>query len=648
MGAMAATHEAPLTADRARPSGSGIVIASDRTANRQAARRHTARVRVLKIALPLTSFLLLAVFAAPVVKTFGLGAAMPDIAMPQILPESLKMENPHYEGFNADGGRYWVKADYAQQDLKSLSVIRLTRISGELVDAEKKTTRLAAKRGAFNNKSSVLELFDDIAVDGDDGLKARLTRATIKTKEGLITSDAPVSVAMTAGTITAKQMSIQQKSKEFAFVDNVRTHLNAKSQADAASAQQTAPQAAEQTDAKPSFAFGDAGKPIDIASNRLDVNDKTKLAIFTADVTAIQGTSSLTTPELSVTYEGEAVKTDAKAATQSGKVKRIVAKGPVVLTDAEQRRVTSQSADFDPLAETALLEGDVVMTEGTDKRVTGDRALFDQKTGTLEMTGPVVLTQGDNVLKGRRLTFNRTTSRMQLTGEGAGSAGRITAHFKQNGDKTSTAGSDAEAPTKGISFGATFRTDPGAPVDIEADRLDVDDAAKRAVFAGGVRAKQGDFIINAAELTAAYAGSATLAGTAQPSNAQPSARLTRIEARKKVLITSKDGQSATGDWADFDTKANIATLGGNVVLTQGKNVVRGTKLVIDMNTGQSTIKTEATDTPGGSMISSSAGDGDGKITKSSRPSAIFYPNDFKNQANKTKQAVDGWQTRSAP
>ena len=69
--------------------------------------------------------------------------------------------------------------------------------------------------------------------------------------------------------------------------------------------------------------------------------------------------------------------------------------------------------------------------------------------------------------------------------------------------------------------------------------------------------------------------------------------MTRIKAKTKVQITSKDDQSATGDWADFDPKANMATLGGNVVLKQGKNVVRGTKLVIDMTTGESVIKTEA-------------------------------------------------------
>ena len=61
----------------------------------------------------------------------GFGPAIPDLKMPQIVADNLKMQNPHYEGFNADGGHYWVKAQTAQQDLKSLSDIRLDGITGE-------------------------------------------------------------------------------------------------------------------------------------------------------------------------------------------------------------------------------------------------------------------------------------------------------------------------------------------------------------------------------------------------------------------------------------------------------------------------------------------------------------------------------------
>ncbi len=75
-----------------------------------------------------------------------------------------------------------------------------------------------------------------------------------------------------------------------------------------------------------------------------------------------------------------------------------------------------------------------------------------------------------------------------------------------------------------------------------------------------------------------------------------------------MIVTSKNGQDATGDWADFDVKANKVTLGGDVVLTQDKNVVRGTRLVIDMTTGQSMIHND----PGAAWTAKAAPEGDNK------------------------------------
>ena len=60
------------------------------------------------------------------------------------------------------------------------------------------------------------------------------------------------------------------------------------------------------------------------------------------------------------------------------------------------------------------------------------------------------------------------------------------------------------------------------------------------------------------------------------------------------------------------------------MLTQGKNIVHGTKLVIDMNTGEATIKMEPTATSG-ALMTSREGDGNGEVFKAERPSAVFYP-----------------------
>jgi lipopolysaccharide transport protein LptA len=458
----------------------------------------------------------------------------------------------------------------------------------------------------------------------------------VQTKEGLITSDAPVKVAMEAGSITANHMTVRQKTKEYTFTDEVRTILQPKKSSPAAGA-------ATPT-AKGPLSFGASEDPITVTANRLDINDVAKTALFSGTVVAEQAGNRMTSPELEVAYEGAATpgSTTGTTASAGTKLKRIYAKSSVELRQATGETATSRTAEFDPVKQLAILEGDVVMVQGADKRATGDRAEFDRQSNTVILTGPVTLTQGQNALRGGRLVFNQQTNQMQLTTPGA--SGRVFARFQQQPEtKAADATEGAAATQKGIPFAATFKMSPGAPVSVEAATLDVDDAAKQAVFRGKVRAVQGDFVIQSAEMTAAYSGSAGFAGG--ETGKQGAAQLSTMKARNSVQITSNDGQKATGDWADFDSRANTATLGGDVVLTQGKNIVRGTKLVIDMTTGQSVLNTEPTAGGSGAKISSSGADGQGPITNSQRPSAVFYPGEMKvQQQEKTsspKTAVGG-------
>jgi lipopolysaccharide export system protein LptA len=67
----------------------------------------------------------------------------------------------------------------------------------------------------------------------------------------------------------------------------------------------------------------------------------------------------------------------------------------------------------------------------------------------------------------------------------------------------------------------------------------------------------------------------------------------RLEARGNVVVTQKD-QVVTGETAVFDTKTNQVTmLGAPVVLTQGKNVLRGDRLLVDMTTGVSRVESDS-------------------------------------------------------
>jgi lipopolysaccharide transport protein LptA/LPS export ABC transporter protein LptC len=607
------THLEP---DRGLAFGTPI----DRVRSFARARRHTRAVRVFRRLLPAFAVLVVVGYVGIVLKTIGWVSGLPQIEISQIIPENLTMHNPRYEGFNDDGGAYVVTAKTAVQDLTDLSRVTLNDIVGDLEDANKAKTNLKAAHGLYNSKTNELELFDGIDIVSESGLHVRLSRASVHTKENVVVSKEPVVVEMPGGTVRSNELTLHNKTRKVTFLNNVTAHLVPAAQPKAATVKPAAAAGAPLISA--------ANGPIDITSDRLEIDDARRIATFAGAVRAVQGDAVLETTALEVHYEnGSAKGTIANAA--GAKIRRIAAPSPVVLTRAPQDRVTSDRLDFDALNEVAVLSSDVVMTSGADRRVTSDEATIDQRADTVLLTGNVVAVQGRNQLTGGRLYVEQATGRTQLSNPaapGASEPGRISTRFYRNVIESQQPQKQGAGAAGAAAPAVVFKTDPNAPIDVEADRLDVDDRAKLAVFKGNVHAAQGDFVVRTAELSARYTGQAGLAAQINANTAKQPAQLTRIEARGKVIVTSKDGQNATGDWADFDVKANQVTLGGDVVLTQDNNVVRGTRLVIDMTTGQSVIHND----PGEPWTAEAApaGDKKGYVVQgpsAGRPSAIFYP-----------------------
>jgi lipopolysaccharide export system protein LptA len=156
------------------------------------------------------------------------------------------------------------------------------------------------------------------------------------------------------------------------------------------------------------------------------------------------------------------------------------------------------------------------------------------------------------------------------------------------------------------------------PIDIESDVLTVYDAKKYATFKGNVKAVQGTTTLRAAELDVHYIGGANkltgqggepvpvatqpAAGGANGGGDSTQARINKIEARGNVVIISEDDQTTTSDWALYDVPSQLVTVGGNVVLSQGQNVLKGDRLVIDLKTGESRFENTGNAATGGGRI----------------------------------------------
>lgn len=114
-----------------------------------------------------------------------------------------------------------------------------------------------------------------------------------------------------------------------------------------------------------------------------------------------------------------------------------------------------------------------------------------------------------------------------------------------------------------------------APVDFAAGSMELQDRADRVVLAGGVTATQAGLTLKANRVTAAYASNGGV-------------DVSRLDATGGVTIT-KDDLRATSSSAIYDLDSSLITLVGNVNLVQAGNRLSGGRLVIDLNSGRSTI-----------------------------------------------------------
>jgi len=120
--------------------------------------------------------------------------------------------------------------------------------------------------------------------------------------------------------------------------------------------------------------------------------------------------------------------------------------------------------------------------------------------------------------------------------------------------------------------------DSNAPVDVSAERIEVQDRADRAVFTGNVHVTQAELTLDTPRLTVAYSGG--------QGNSNP--QIKRLDAAGGVVVRSPS-ETAKGDFGVYDLDRKLITLIGNVQLNRENNQVNGSRLVIDLDSGRAVI-----------------------------------------------------------
>lgn len=132
----------------------------------------------------------------------------------------------------------------------------------------------------------------------------------------------------------------------------------------------------------------------------------------------------------------------------------------------------------------------------------------------------------------------------------------------------------AQAQKAQVAFG-NLRQDTSLPVDVSADKLSVDNASGSALFEGNVEVVQGEMRLKAAQVAVRY-------------NEDRSA-IAQMHATGGVTIASL-GDAAQSNEALYTIDSGIIVMTGDVLLTQGPNVLSGQKFDLNLKTGSGVME----------------------------------------------------------
>lgn len=174
---------------------------------------------------------------------------------------------------------------------------------------------------------------------------------------------------------------------------------------------------------------GDSKEPIKIDADKLDVLDKDNKAVFSGNVVAVQGETTVRCSVMTVFYEGRAAQAGGRAAPATPAPAAAPASGtaaaPAQGEDSSIKRIECK--------------GPVTVVSKT-QAATSDNAVFDRANNQVIMTGNVALNDGPNITRGQRLVYNTTTGIANVQG------GRVQGFFVPNAE-TAKPGAAPARPT---------------------------------------------------------------------------------------------------------------------------------------------------------------------------------------------------------
>ncbi|MEZ5872910.1 MAG: LptA/OstA family protein [Nitratireductor sp.] len=321
------------------------------------------------------------------------------------------------------------------------------------------------------------------------------------------------------------------------------------------------------------------------------VDMEQSVATLTGSVKLSQGDSAFETEVMDILFGGD-------AGQPGDGIRKVLAPGKVRLSSPRQT-AEADSAVVEMAERIANLSGNVIVSDGNGI-LNANNLAIEYQSGDGEETLPGsnvkrILASGRVRLKSGSQIADADTLEVRMADELAVLNGNVIVNDGQSSIRTNLLNieflPDNRDGAQGVG-GVRKITAPGRVVlqskdqTASANSAVVDMPRQTATLVGNVRVEQGSSVLTTARLTVSFLRGS---GGAKSAPGGLGGGIRQIDAPGKVRLTSAD-QVVTADRAVVRMQENHAYLIGNVVLSQGKNVVKGCELDFNLATNFAQMK----------------------------------------------------------
>ncbi len=209
------------------------------------ASRHSRRVRLLKIGLPVGGLVALLLMAAAF-RVTGFAHNAAEFAKLRVEDGKLVMNKPELNGVDSNKRPFHLTARKAVQDADRPTVVALEELKARVALDDKSFAAIVAGAGSYDADAKTLRLEGNVAVDTDDGTTIRMEDADIDIDKGDLTTMRPVTVDTGRMFVSSDTLQVTDSGKRIIFETNVRMTIRpqdarpAKASLESAAAEATA------------------------------------------------------------------------------------------------------------------------------------------------------------------------------------------------------------------------------------------------------------------------------------------------------------------------------------------------------------------------------------------------------------------------